>query len=245
MLDELQTIADSLRPYTADAMKKEVVPWIKDYVVNMEELYTELSLEKLHNKPARQDVETLKHYSELFEKSEHIERVDKLGHTLPKQDSPPAKRSRIDSSSSDLPLDLSLCKSKKILMKADIGMGKTTQCKKISWDWAMRLFTYFHIVFLVFLKLVKPGDAIENVIIKQNPYMKGLDLTEHKVRGILQLLGNRCLLILDGLDEHALGTNEDVLSIIRGEKYLKCNIIVTSRPHSTRQVEQYFPRLLG
>ena len=241
--DELQTIADSLRPYTADPMKIEVAPWIRDYVVDMEELYTELALEKI-NKPARQDVETLTHYSELFEKSKHIERVDKLGHALLKQDSPPAKRSRIDSSSSDLPLDLSLCKSKKILMKADPGMGKTTQCKKISWDWAMRLFTYFHIVFLVFLKLVKPSDAIENVIIKQNPYMKGLELTEHKVRSILQLLGNRCFLILDGLDEHALGTNEDVLSIIRGEKYLKCNIIVTSRPHNTRQIEQYFPTIV-
>ena len=245
-MDELQTIADNLRPYTADAMKIEVAPWIKDYVVDMNDLYTELSLEKIHNRPAWQEVETLSHYSELFEKSKQIERLARSNNELPEQDSSPAKRSRIDSysSSSDLPLDLSLCKSKKILMKADPGMGKTTQCKKISWDWAMRLFTHFHIVFLVFLKLVKPGDAIENVIIKQNPYMTGLGLTEHKVRDILQLLGNRCLLILDGLDEHAFGTNKDVLSIIRGEKYLKCNIIVTSRPHSTRQIEQYFPTVV-
>ena len=56
--------------------------------------------------------------------------------------------------------------------------------------------------------------------------------------------GNRCLLILDGLDEHALGTNQDVLKIIRGEKLLSCNIIVTSRPHSTKQIEKYFPVIL-
>ena len=46
---------------------------------------------------------------------------------------------------------------------------------------------------------------------------------------------------LDGLDEHALGTNKDVSKIIRGEKCLDCNIIVTSRPHSTREIERYFP----
>ena len=52
------------------------------------------------------------------------------------------------------------------------------------------------------------------------------------------------MLILDGLDEHALGTNQDVLKIIRGEKLLSCSIIVTSRPHSTKQIEKYFPVIL-
>ena len=221
-LNELQTIADSLRPNTADAMKIEVAPWIKEYLVDMEDLYTELALEKIHNKVAGQDVEMLNHYSELFDKRER----NKWG-CLPCKKATPKK-----------------AKGQKILMKADPGMGKTTQCKKISWDWAMRLFTYFHIVFFVFLKLVSPGDPIESVIIKQNPYMLGLEITEHKVRSILQLLGSNCLLILDGLDEHALGTNEDVLLIIRGEKYLECNIIVTSRPHSTRDIEQYFPTVV-
>ena len=105
----------------------------------------------------------------------------------------------------------------------------------------MRFFTYFHIVFFVFLKLVKPGEVIENVIIKQTPYMAGLEITEQKLQSILQVFGGNCLLILDGLDEHVLGTNEDVHSIIIGKKYLKCNIIVTCRSHSTRDIERYFP----
>ena len=70
--------------------------------------------------------------------------------------------------------------------------------------------------------------------------MKGLGITEQKLRIILKTYSNSCLLILDGLDEHALGSNEDILSIIRGEKLLECSILVTSRPHSTRAVEQYF-----
>ena len=236
--DELDTIADNLRPYIADAMKIEVAPWIKDFVVDMDDLYTDLTLEKIHNKPARQKVEKLKHYSELFEKSKHIERVDSDHdlHEYSLAKKPIDKRS----SSYDLPLDLSLCKGEKIFMKGDPGIGKTTQCKKISWDWAMGVFTYFRIVFFVFLKLVKPGDVIENVIIEQNPYMKGLEITEQKVRSILELFRDKCLLILDGLDEHAFGANADVFKIIKGEKFLNCNVIVTSRPHSTRDTEQYF-----
>ena len=228
-------MADNMRPYTADAMKIEVAPWIQDYVVDMEDLFTELALEKIHNRVAWQDVKKLNHYKELFDEFDSDDRVD--SHKREPLAIETSKKERHIS-------ELKQIKSKKILMKADPGMGKTTQCKKISWDWAMRLFTYFHIVFFVFLKLVKPGDVIENVIIKQNPYMKGLEITEQKVRSILQLLGGNCLLILDGLDEHALGTNEDVLSIIKGEKYLKCNIIVTSRPHSTRGIERYFPTVV-
>ena len=45
--DELLNLAKDLRPHTAKRMKMEPAPWIKDYVVDMEELYTELTLEKL------------------------------------------------------------------------------------------------------------------------------------------------------------------------------------------------------
>ena len=36
----------------------------------------------------------------------------------------------------------------------------------------------------------------------------------------------------------------DVWDIIRGEKYLHCNIIVTSRPHTTREAEKYFDTIV-
>ena len=69
-------------------------------------------------------------------------------------------------------------------------------------------------------------------------------MTDRKLGNILERFWKSCLLILDGLDEHALGTNQDVLRIIRGERYLKCNVIVTSRPHSTRRIESNFPIIL-
>ena len=58
------------------------------------------------------------------------------------------------------------------------------------------------IVFFVFLKLVRPGDAIENIIIDQNPSLEGLCISRQKLENIFETFGNRCLFILDGLDEH-------------------------------------------
>ena len=95
----------------------------------------------------------------------------------------------------------------------------------------------------MYLKFVKPQDVIENIIIKQNPFIAGLNITERKIDTILKTFGTKCLLILDGLDEHALGTNRDVFKIIRGKQCLDCNIIVTSRPHTTREIERYFPMI--
>ena len=59
------------------------------------------------------------------------------------------------------------------------------------------------IVFFVFLKLVKPGDFIEDAIIKQTPALQGKHVTKKKLTDIFQRFGPECLLILDGLDECA------------------------------------------
>ena len=60
------------------------------------------------------------------------------------------------------------------------------------------------------------------------------------MKPILEIFGDQCLIIFDGLYEHALGQNEDVLEIIKGEKLPNCNINVTSRHHCTAKIEQYF-----
>ena len=123
-------------------------------------------------------------------------------------------------------------------------MGKTTLGKKIGWDWSKGEWRILWAVFFVFLKFVQPGELIENVIIKQNPELEGLGVSPEKLRRILDRFGDRCLLILDGLDEHGLGRNEDVLKIIKNQKLLDCGIIVSSRPHSTREVVSYFPAII-
>ena len=182
-------------------MKIEPFPWLQDYYVDMNKLYTELTLEKIENELLGLKMVTLQSYEEMF-------------------------------------------KSKgrdKILIKGDPGMGKTTLLKKVGWDWARGEFKLYSIVLFVFLKFVQPGDSIENVIMKQNPELEGLGITAEKLCTILDRFSDRCFLILDGLDEHGLGQNLDVLKIIRNSKLLRCGIVVSSRPHSTRKVESDFP----
>ena len=108
--EEFLTLADELRPYTEKAMKIEPAPWIKDYLVDMDDLYSELTLEKIDNKPHRQVRRKLENYKELFafQKSTNVE-----------MRAPPAK----------LPRRIG---RKKILFKGDPGRGKTTLSKKIA-----------------------------------------------------------------------------------------------------------------
>ena len=198
----------------------------------MDELYTELNLEKLKNKPTHIQGTSISDYKDLFQENEN-EPHDSSSKTCDKESvkqmiTIPNRRKR----------------GKKVLCKGNPGMGKTTLMKKIGWDWAKGIFTTFSIVFFVFLKFVQPGEAIENIIIEQNPTLEGMNLTPKRLKQILEEFGPKCLLILDGLDEHALGQNQDVLKIIKGQKLLYCNMIVTSRPHSCANVEQYFQTIV-
>ena len=216
--EEFLTLAENLRPDTEEAMKIEVAPWIKDYITDMDDLYSELSLEKLNDKACGQHREELNSYQELF--------------PLQEPETGECQQQRL--------LGKIRRRGRKILFKGEPGMGKSTLVKKVAWDWAKGIFTAVSIVFFVFLKLVNPGDAIENVIIDQTPVLEGLDVTGSKVKQILDKFGPRCLLILDGLDEHAIGQNQDVVKIMKGQKYLFYNVIVTSRPHTTQEFVKYF-----
>ena len=189
-------------------MKIEPFPWFEGYLINMDELYTELTLEKIERKLLGEETWSLQTYEDMFNcnKSEH--------------------------------------KNRKVLMKADPGMGKTTLGRKMSWDWASGKFEKFSVIFFVALKLVKHGDTIENAIMQQNPELEGLHVSEQKLRGMLSSFRSKILIILDGLDEHGLGTNVDVVKMIKNQKLLGCSILISSRPHSTWQIEQYFATIV-
>ena len=133
--EEFLTLADQLRPYTEKAMKIEPAPWIKDYLVDMDDLYTELSLEKIDNEPYGPEYTKLENYKEIFtfQKSIKVE----MG-------APPAKLPR-------------RIERKKILFKGDPGKGKTTLSKKIAWDWAKGLFTSVSIIFFCISQVSKTG----------------------------------------------------------------------------------------
>ena len=163
-------------------MKIEVAPWIKDYVVGMEDLYCELKLEKLHSKPFGVSQKPLKDYKELFAGSEQELELSCDGTSI----GPIRSGSRMFKTCNKA-AQVCRVKGRKVLLKGKPGIGKTTLLKKVGWDWAKGIFQTFAIVFFVFLKLVKPGDAIENVIIDQMPELEGMNVSAERLREILDI----------------------------------------------------------
>ena len=249
--------AEEIRAYTKQAMKIEVALLIRDYVVDMEELYSELALEKIQNKAYGPDGRVLGHYREIFgdlreSKSENEKKNQKnsragwlwvlmqvvvswfcrLFSFMFKNNAPKVKVSR------------QITPGNRILIKGDPGMGKTTLGKKLAWDWATGQFTGFSLVLLVVLKLVRPWDLIEDAIIAQIYALQGLNIRVKTLDAILKTFGNKCLLILDGLDENASGQNGDVMKIILRAKFYHTNVVITSRPHTTRPYEKQFSTIV-
>ena len=204
-------------------MKIEMPPWDDSYTVNVDELYTELTLEQIENKPRGPTSVKLENYTQLFE-----QKITDTQQEKPTQDVPQRPNTRKQ-------------KGKKILAKGELGMGKSTFCKKIAYDWAKGVFTAVSVVFFVSMKLIRPGQSIENIIIDQTPVIEGLGVDEPKLKSILDGFGNKILLIFDGLDEHDLGRNEDVKKIVEGRKLLHCNFLLTSRTQGIEKVGKYFP----
>ena len=131
-------------------------------------------------------------------------------------------------------------KAKKILFKGDPGTGKTTFSRKVAWDWATGLFTAVSVIFFVTMKLAKPGETIENIIIQQTPTLQALNIEQKRLRSVLEEFGSRCLIIFEGLDEHDMRKSPQIADIITGRQLLGCNIFVTSRPHNVSDFEEYF-----
>ena len=132
-------------------MKIEVAPWIRDYVVNMEDLYSELTLERLEEKPFGTSSRILSSYTELFDDNSGDESKEHNMDPEPFSSLPKRKMSSTSIRKSKIQRKKRKA-GKGILAKGDPGMGKSTLAKKIAWDCARRLFTAYSIIFFVFFK---------------------------------------------------------------------------------------------
>ena len=135
-----------------------------------------------------------------------------------------------------------------VLIEGDPGMGKTTYCNKLAFDWATgkagKDFLKFKLVLLVRCCDINSNlqDAIAAQVLpsdmKEQEREKFFDFIKHNQSNVL--------LVLDGLDELPSGKLPELQDIIKGKSTMlhKCSLVVTARHEAGIEVVKYCDTLL-
>ena len=135
-----------------------------------------------------------------------------------------------------------------VLIEGKPGMGKTTYCKKVVFDWATgkhatgNCFANIVIVLLIKCRDVQSGlwEAIEDQIL---PREVGEDERERFFDFIRHNQSN-VLLILDGLDEVSEEKLAMFSEVIEGRVLPNCRVVATARHEAGVKVRKYCDTLL-
>ena len=135
-----------------------------------------------------------------------------------------------------------------VLIESKPGMGKTTLCQKLAYDWASKKYrrweSFPRIKVLLHLRCRKIKstlwDAIDDQILPSDTKPEEKELFYHFIKEN----PSKVLLVLDGLDE-ALPQNLEVyLKLVQGKQLPGCYIIVTSDHEAGRKVRPFAHTLL-
>ncbi|XP_071494942.1 uncharacterized protein [Diadema antillarum] len=127
---------------------------------------------------------------------------------------------------------------KRLLIQGEGGVGKTTLCAKIAWDWCQgRILHDVDMVLLIPLRDIKNAKSIGGIV---KTYLSHSNTaTKKKIDGYISTNLSRILIIFDGFDEFDEKLSEtsssEVIRILRIDKYNSCKVIVTTRPWRTNE----------
>ena len=135
-----------------------------------------------------------------------------------------------------------------VLIEGKPGMGKTTYCNKLAYDWAIQSlevqgsFPKFQVVLLIKCRDIKSDlwEAIDDQLLPRDIQEKEKD----EFFKFLRHNQSNVLLILDGLDESPPGKLEELKEIIQGRMLLKCHLVVTAREEVGVKVRECCDTLL-
>ncbi|XP_072182088.1 baculoviral IAP repeat-containing protein 1-like [Diadema setosum] len=122
--------------------------------------------------------------------------------------------------------------SKRIFLQGERGIGKTTLCAKIAWDWSHgRILQDLDMVLLIPLRDVTDAKSV-SCIVKR--YLSDSNTaTPNQIDNYISTSQNKVLLVLDGFDEYhgnmCENNRSEVIRILELEQYKSCKVIVTTR----------------
>ena len=124
-------------------------------------------------------------------------------------------------------------KPRTVLIEGDPGMGKTTYCQKLAYDWANRQgewdesFPEIELLLLLRCHDIESNirEAIEEQILPE-------DIDKESKENFFKFIRenqSKVLLVLDGLDEVDPSKVAMYLKLAEGREFSKCRIVLTSR----------------
>ncbi|XP_072178727.1 uncharacterized protein [Diadema setosum] len=128
--------------------------------------------------------------------------------------------------------------SKRLLIQGEGGVGKTTLCAKICWDWCQgRILQDLDMVLLIPLRDVKNATSIGGIV---KTYLSHSNTaTKKKIDDFISANLSKVLIIFDGFDEFdeqlSKTSSSEVIRIIGTEQYNSCKVIITTRPWRTNE----------
>ena len=132
-----------------------------------------------------------------------------------------------------------------VLIEGDPGMGKTTYCNKLAFDWATgEDFLKFKLVLL--LRCCDINSNLSDAIVHQILPSDMQEQEREKFFDFIKRNQSNILLVLDGLDELPSGKLPEIQDIIKGKIAMlhKCPLVVTARHEAGTEVMKYCDTLL-
>ena len=130
-----------------------------------------------------------------------------------------------------------------ILIEGDPGMGKTTYCQKLAYDWATKQDewdpSFPDIEVLLLLKCKEFQTSIWEAIDDQILPEEMEDQAKECFFKFIRENQSKVLLVLDGLDEVDPSKLKLLSSLIQGKELSGCYIVVTSRHEAGSKVRRY------
>ena len=131
-----------------------------------------------------------------------------------------------------------------VLIEGDPGMGKTTYCQKLAYDWATKRdewdesFPETDVLLLLRCRDIESSSIKEAIDDQILPY----DVNKEAKEVFFQFISEnqlKVLLVLDGVDEVDASKLEMIENLLKSKEFAYCHIVLTSRHEAGKKVRRY------